>query len=254
MIRVTLVQMDVKWADPEANLDTAREMIAQAAAHHADLVVLPELWGSGYDLAHAANYATDVGSGLFYEMAALAQEHNLHLAGSLLEANGGRLFGPQGLAGSYRKMHRFRLMQEDRYLGAGNQPIHLTGLPWGKTALAICYDLRFPELFRGYAVIGAQLIVIPAQWPAPRIEHWRTLLRARAIENQCFVIGCNRVGADRDNVFGGASAVIGPWGELLVEGGDSPALLVAEVDLTEVEKARQRIPVLDDRRPECYQL
>jgi predicted amidohydrolase len=252
--------MDVKWADPEANLATARQMIAQAAAQRADLVVLPELWGSGYDLANAADYATDLGTGLFHEMATSAREHDLHLAGSLLEASGERiyntcaLFGPQGLVGSYRKMHRFGLMQEDRYLGAGDQPALLTGLPWGKTALAVCYDLRFPELFRGYAVFGARLIVIPAQWPAPRIEHWRTLLRARAIENQCFVIGCNRVGADRDNVFGGASVVIGPWGELLVEGGDSPALLMAEVDLTEVEKARQRIPVLDDRRPECYQL
>jgi predicted amidohydrolase len=118
--------------------------------------------------------------------------------------------------------------------------------------LAICYDLRFPELFRGYALGGARLIVIPAQWPAPRIDHWRTLLRARAIENQCFVAGCNRVGTDPDNTFGGASAVIGPWGELLVEGGDQAALLVARITPAKVDEARRRIPVLSDRRPDRY--
>jgi len=145
-------------------------------------------------------------------------------------------------------------MQEDRYLAAGDQPALCEGTPWGTTALAICYDLRFPELFRTYALAGARLVLLPAQWPAPRNDHWRTLLRARAIENQCVVAGCNRVGADHNNFFGGASAVIGPWGELLVEGSDRAALLVAEVNFDAVEEARRRIPILSDRRPECYGL
>jgi omega-amidase len=260
MIRIALAQMDVEWADPEANLATARQMVAQAATAGADLIVLPELWGSGYDLAHAADYTTPLDSGLFGEMVALAREHDLHVAGSLLEACEGRVYntcvlaGPQGLLGHYRKVHLFRLMDEDRYLAPGGRPALCDSLPWGATALAICYDLRFPELFRGYAVAGARLMVIPAQWPVRRIEHWRALLRARAIENQCVVAGCNRAGADGDAVFGGASAVIGPWGEVLVEGDDAPALLVAQVDLAEVEKARRHIPVFGDRRPECYEL
>ena len=260
MIKIALAQMNVRWADPHTNLATSRDMVARAAAADADLVVLPELWGSGYDLAHAADHATPVDAGLFRAMATLAREHGLHVAGSLLEESDGRvyntcaLFSPHGLVGRYRKLHRFCLMQEDRYLAPGDHPALFKDLPWGATALAICYDLRFPELFRGYAIAGARLMVIPAQWPAPRIDHWRTLLRARAIENQCVAAGCNRVGADPDNVFGGASAVIGPWGEVLAEGDDQAALLMAEVDFGAVDEARQHIPVLSDRRPDRYEL
>jgi predicted amidohydrolase len=260
MIKIALAQMDVKWAEPEVNLDTVRHMVAQATAAQADLLVLPELWGSGYDLAHAGQYATAVYDGLFREMATLAEDSNLYLVGSLLEKADGRiyntcaLFSPQGLVGTYRKLHLFRLMQEHQYLAPGEQPKLCDALPWGTTGLAICYDLRFPELFRGYAVAGAMLVVIPAQWPARRVDHWETLLRARAIENQCVVVGCNRVGKDIGDAFGGRSAVIGPWGEVLVEGDDQPALLLAEVDLAQVEQARQHIPILSDRRPECYEV
>jgi len=259
-IKIALAQIDVKWADPDANVATARQMVAQAAVHAADLVVLPELWGSGYDLSHAADYATPIDAGVFAEMAALAREHKLYLTGSLLEQSQGQfyntcaLFGPRGLVGRYRKLHRFRLMDEDRYLAPGDAPALLDDLPWGATALAVCYDLRFPELFRAYAVAGAQLIILPAQWPSARIDHWRTLLRARAIENQCFMVGCNRVGADPNNSFGGASAVVGPWGDVFVAGADGPGLFLAEVDLETVADARQSIPVLSDRRPDCYRL
>jgi omega-amidase len=258
MFKIALAQMDVKWAEPEANLATARQMVARAATAGADLVVLPELWGSGYDLAHAADYATPLHSGFFGEMAALAQAHDLHVAGSLLEARDGRiyntcaLFDPQGLVGNYRKLHLIGLMDEDRYLAPGDKLTLCEGPPWGATGLAICYDLRFPEVFRAYAVAGARLMVIPAQWPAPRIEHWRLLLRARAIENQCIVAACNRVGADPNNEFVGASAVVGSGGEVLVEGDERPALLMAEVDLAKVEETRHFLPVFHDRRPECY--
>ncbi|MCS7040082.1 MAG: carbon-nitrogen family hydrolase, partial [Caldilineales bacterium] len=123
------------------------------------------------------------------------------------------------------------------------------------TGLAICYDLRFPELFRLYALAGAQLILIPSEWPHPRLAHWRTLLRARAIENQCFVAAVNRVGSDRANTFCGHSALIDPWGETVVEADDaSVQLLTATVDFALVDDVRRRIPALADRRPECYTL
>jgi omega-amidase len=258
MLNIALAQMDVKWADPDVNLGRAREMVARAAEAGAGLVLLPELWGSGYDLAHAADYATAIDTGLFREMEALAARYDLHVAGSLLEADGGRVYnthvlvGPAGLVGRYRKIHLFRLMQEHQHLAPGDEPVLARGLPWGDTGLATCYDLRFPELFRGYALGGARLMLVPAQWPAQRTDHWRTLLRARAIENQCFVAGCNRVGSDPANDFGGVSAVIGPWGEVLTEGDDRPGLWLASADPAQVEEARQRIPILQDRRAECY--
>lgn len=260
MINIALAQMDIEWAAPDANLDTARRMVAQAATEGADLVVLPELWGSAYDLAHAADHATSLQAGLFGEMAALAREHGLYIAGSLLEDGEGRvyntcaLYGPQGLVGSYRKLHLIGLMEEDRYLTPGDRLALCEGLPWGATGLAICYDLRFPEVFRACALAGARLVVMPAQWPSPRSAHWRTLLRARAIENQCVIVACNRVGADPNNTFSGASAVIGPGGEVLVEGAERPALLMARVDMGTVDKVRRFLPIFRDRRPECYRL
>ncbi len=260
VITVALAQMDVQWAEPEANLRTARDMAARAAAQGADLVVLPELWGSAYDLAHAARYAAPLHEGFFGEMAALAREHGLYVAGSLLEADGGQiyntcaLYGPQGPLGSYRKLHLIGLMDEGRYLAPGERLTLCEGLPWGATGLAICYDARFPEVFRAYGVAGARLVVVPAQWPSPRIAHWQTLLRARAIENQCVIAACNRVGADPNNSFGGASALIGPGGEVLVEGGQESALLVAQVDMAAVDEVRGFLPVFEDRRPEYYKL
>ncbi len=258
-LRIALAQFDVRVGEPEANLATARRMVAEAARQGAKLVLLPELWGSGYDLPHAARYATPTDAGLFAEMTALAREHDLYLAGSLLEAADGRFYntllltGPEGPLATYRKVHLFRLMEEDHYLAPGESPV-VASTPWGATGLAICYDLRFPELFRGYAVQGARLILLPAQWPARRVEHWRTLVRARAIEDQCFVAACNRVGRDPgSDAFGGRSALVSPRGEVLVEGSeDDEALLIAEADLAEVERVREHIPVLQDRRPQIY--
>ena len=115
------------------------------------------------------------------------------------------LYSPEGrLAASYSKIHLFRLMDEDQYLAAGTAGV-LHELPWGCAGLAICYDLRFPELFRRYALEGARLLILPAAWPHPRRMHWRTLLRSRAIENQCFVAACNRVGTTDDVSFFGFS-------------------------------------------------
>lgn len=259
-ITISLAQIDVIVGRPQANLERARAWVQRAAKAGADLAVLPELWGGGYDLAHAAHHAGELGTGLFAEMAALAQTHGVHLAGSLLERrddgllNTAVIYGPGGdLLGRYSKVHLFRLMDEHRYLRAGDA-MPLFDLPWGRTALAICYDLRFPELCRYYALEGAVLTIIPAQWPISRVEHWRTLLRARAIENQMIVAACNRVGQDGDDdpPFGGHSAICDAWGRVVIEGGDEETLLTGEVDLATVTQARSFIPVFQDRRSDLY--
>jgi predicted amidohydrolase len=126
-------------------------------------------------------------------------------------------------------------------------------LPWGATSIAICYDLRFPELFRRYAVEGAKLMMIPAEWPLERIEHWKALLVARAIENQCYIAATNAAGQTGNTVFGGHSMIVDPWGKIIVAGGESPAMLTAEIELDVVDEVRDRIPVLRDRRPELYE-
>ncbi|MBK8021604.1 MAG: carbon-nitrogen family hydrolase [Chloroflexi bacterium] len=194
----------------------------------------------------------------FAQIATLATQHKISIVGSMLEkrglevSNSGTFFAPNGkLLGVYRKMHLFRLMEEDRFLQAGSAPL-LMELPWGMTGMAICYDLRFPELFRRYAVQGAKLIVIPAEWPIERIDHWRTLLIARAIENQCFIAATNAAGVIGDKTFGGHSMIVDPWGKIVVEIGENPGIVTAEIDIDYVDVIRNRIPVFEDRRSDIF--
>lgn len=258
-ITISVGQMDVRAGDPTRNLACVREWTAEAARRGSDLVVFPELWDTGYALDRAAELGSPTGQGRFAEVERLAREHHTHILGSMMELDAsGRAyntavwFTPDGASNAiYRKLHLFRLMHEERYLAPGPAPV-LHAAPWGKTGLAICYDLRFPELFRRYALDGAVLAIIPAQWPHPRMAHWQTLLRARAIENQMVVVGCNRVGEEDGTRFGGRSAVLDAWGEPLVEAGESEVLLTTQVDLSAVKRIRQAIPVFEDRRPDVY--
>jgi omega-amidase len=258
-ITVALAQMAIAAGRPDLNAAAARTLAAEAAARGANLFVLPELWPSGYDLERAVADAAPLDDGPFALMSELAREHSFYVVGTALESNpGGRpfntaaLYGPGGeLVGAYRKVHLFAPMGEREQMTAGDD-LPTFDLPWGRIALAVCYDLRFPEQWRQYTWAGARLIVIPAEWPVYRVEHWRLLLRARAVENQLFVVGCNRAGADGDGEFGGHSAAVDPWGHVLVEGGAEPGLYVATLDLDEVEHARGLFAFLGDRRPEVY--
>ncbi|MFN2222627.1 MAG: carbon-nitrogen family hydrolase [Candidatus Promineifilaceae bacterium] len=258
-ITVSLAQMDIITGQVDENLSRARSMIAEAARRGSDLVLLPELWSTGYDLRNAANHAAALDAGIFAETATLAARYKLHVAGSCLSIIGPNAFGntlvcfgPTGeRLGEYSKVHLYRLMDEDKYLTAGDRPT-VIDLPWGAAGLAICYDLRFPELFRKYALAGARMVILPAEWPRPRLAHWRTLLRARAIENQMFVIACNRVGETPGDHFPGHSAIVDPWGKAIVEGAEGEELLTAEIDLEEVIRFRELIPVFEDRRPDLY--
>ncbi|MDX1689105.1 MAG: nitrilase-related carbon-nitrogen hydrolase, partial [Candidatus Promineifilaceae bacterium] len=175
-LKISLGQMDVTLGAPDENLEKAQLLAAEAARRGSDFLVLPELWSTGYDLENAADYATPTDAGIFAEMAAIADRHNLYLLGSCLSrqgdggagntfANTAVLFDPEGNAlGEYSKIHLFRLMDEEKYLTGGD---HLTivDTPLGKMGLAICYDLRFPELFRAYALDGASVIFLPSEWP-----------------------------------------------------------------------------------------
>jgi omega-amidase len=261
-IKIALAQFNVALGQPRQNEEMARSLVARAADSGAQLVVLPELWFAGYDLANAELHAAALDEGAFAFMADLAGSYGVYLTGTSLEANPdglpyntAALFDPEGaLVGSYRKVHLWAPMGEVDHMSSGND-LPTFDLPWGRTALAICYDLRFPEAWRRYATAGARLVVIPAQWPARRVEHWRLFLRARAGENQFFVAGCNRAGVDREpegTAFGGYSAVSDPWGNLLVEGTMEPDLLLATLDLDEVDKARRLFPFLADRRSDLY--
>ncbi|MDP9417988.1 MAG: carbon-nitrogen family hydrolase, partial [Actinomycetota bacterium] len=177
--------------------------------------------------------------------------------GSLIErAPTGELYntavvlGPDGgLRASYRKIHRFGFSDgEPRLLAAGDAPVVYDAGEHGRWGLATCYDLRFPELFRALVDRGAEAVVVVAGWPAARIGHWSLLARARAVEDQVFVLGCNAVGQQGRTALGGRSVVIDPWGGVVAEAGGDAEVTAVDVDLADVARVRAEFPVLADRR------
>jgi omega-amidase len=260
-LKVSIGQFAVQKGQQDANWHTVQDFTAEAKRQGGDVVVFPELWNAGYVLDQADNFAHPLGEGLFADLQALAAKYDIHIVGSIFErcqpggvANTATLIAPdQEILGAYQKIHLFPLMDEPDYLKAGQQTVSVQA-PWGNSALAICYDLRFPELFRRYAIEGAKLAFMPSQWPHPRLTHFRTLVRARAIENQMFMVAVNRIGTDKDTQthFCGHSMVVDPWGEILIELGENAGVYTVELDLALVDDVRQRIPVLSDRRPELY--
>lgn len=258
-LTVSLAQMQVIPGDKLRNLNTFQRMVAEAANRKSTLLVAPELWHTGYDLENAKQHADELSKGIFAQVSKIAAEGKIAIVGSLLEkrgvevANSAPFVSPNGrVLGVYRKVHLFGLFDEDRYLQPGSAPLSLD-LPWGTTGIAICYDLRFPELFRRYTVNEkAKMILIPAEWPLERIEHWRALLVARAIENQCYIIACNAAGPAGNTVMGGHSMVVDPWGKIVVEAGEEPQLITVDIELDLVNDARDKIPVFDDLRLDIY--
>ncbi len=255
---ISLAQMNIQLGDVEGNFSSILPLVEEAAGQGSQLILLPELWSSGYDLKNRDKYHHE-NQRLLPQLLKAAQNSRIWIGGSWIEEENGNflntflLIDPQGnIAAKYSKIHLFGLMDEVQWLKGGNS-IQIARFPWGSAGLAICYDLRFPELFRRFGMEGAPATLIVAQWPARRIDHWSTLLRARAIENQMLVIAVNCVGQIGKELFGGKSAVINPWGEVLVEGSEGEAcLLTTEIDLDEVHRVRRWMPVFKDRRPDIY--
>lgn len=259
-MRIALLQMDIALGDVAANRRKAMAMAEEAIARGARLLVLPEMWTTGYKLTEIQTLAEPAGGPTVHMLGALARQHGVEIiAGSIAEERGGKVYntsyaiGAHGAAiAKYSKIHLIGLMEEDRYLAPGDSKA-LFDLSIGKAGIIICYDLRFSELPRALALAGCQALFVPAEWPAARAAHWRALNIARAIENQMFVIAVNRVGVDDGNLYHGRSLVVDPWGEVLAEGPENDEKLVyADVDFAAVNEIRQRLPVFADRRPQYY--
>ncbi len=260
LFTISLAQMNIQLGKPEENIKKAVSFVEDAARNSSHLILLPELWSSGYDLENAPLHAGATPE-ILSELLHLSHVHKLCIGGSLLEAAAEGLYNtfawispdlPQPIF--YRKIHLFRLMAEEQWLRPGDQPVCVP-TAWGTSGLSVCYDLRFPEIFRRYALDGARCVLLSAEWPVRRIAHWKTLLRARAIENQSFMVATNCVGASSKDQFGGSSTVISPWGEALIEGSQSgEEILHASIETDQIDQARGFMPVFQDRRPEVYGL
>ncbi|MBL8750637.1 MAG: carbon-nitrogen family hydrolase [Planctomycetes bacterium] len=260
--RAACVQFDVRPGDVATNVAAMRTGVEEAVAGGAQLCVLPELWPTSFvanpdeALLHASAAAEE-------DLRELTASHGLVAIGSALEAADGKFFNTAvvfergEVRAKYRKIHLFSPNLEHRLHAWGHDPcIAETSL--GRIGILICYDLRFPELARYYFRKGAELLAVPGQWPEARALHWRTLLRARAIENEMFVIGCNRTGQEPSQrngeamAFPGDGRIVDPTGEVLASGSGEAGAVIATIELRNVRTMRRILPLHRDQRPSVY--
>jgi len=255
-VTVAAIQFNITLGEIDRNLGKAEAALRRVAERGAQLVVLPEMWSAGFAYRKLPELAAETPR-VLERLAALSAELQLTVVGSLPELAEGKVCNTAYVvdrgrpAGSYRKLHLFSLMNENEHIVAGTQSA-VVETAVGRLGLAVCYDLRFPELFRKLALDGAEILCLPGEWPVPRQLHWRTLLRARAIENQCFVVAANCCGRQGKLDFFGMSLIVAPRGELLAEADDFATELVAVCDFRELSDYRAQITAFADRRPDVY--
>jgi len=254
-MRVALVQLDIAWEDVEENHRRALRHLKQAKASGARLVLLPEMFSTGFSMKSdriaqapggpSETFLRDTAGKLGLWILASVPE-----AGTPAPRNTALIVSPAGEVTRYAKIHPFSFGGENRVYTGGDRVV-TANIEGVRVTPFVCYDLRFPEPFR-LAAEETDLFAVVANWPQERISHWKTLLSARAIENLCYVAGVNRVGEGGGLRYTGDSAAISPWGETLAGGGSEETLLLFDADPSVVRDARARFPALSDRRPEAY--
>jgi predicted amidohydrolase len=255
-VRIALIQMDIKRGDWETNVKRVFSFLEQVSNLQAQICLLPEMWSTGFALDH--NFPI-LAKKYFQETLDLMRSwsHKFHLyllGGTIPEVSEEKIYNtsfflsPFGeILGFYRKRILFPLLREDKYFTPGSG-IQCLKTPWGKMGVMICYELRFPAGFQELRLQGARVVFVPAQFPRPRESHWVTLLRARAIENQYYIVACNRVGEDSSSLsYFGNSMIVDPWGEVLLQAREKETVLSLEVELSLVEKIRSEFPLYQDR-------
>ncbi len=280
-MKVACVQMDVLHCRKQENLERALHMALEAVNQGAELIVVPEVFSTGFCYEHFDHAAETLPSPILENLACFSEANDCIIMGSIIERvtseefssnrssedsknlfhsdsansmlyfNLGFCFESGVLAGSYRKTHPFK--DESRYFSKGSliEPITLKKQNL-KIGFQICYELRFPEVARKLALAGSDLLVTAAAFPNPRSEHWKILARARAIENQIPHIACNRTGSAPDCTYFGNSMIIDAWGEVKADAGNKECVIVSDLDLSRKEEIRKAIPIFEDRRIELY--
>jgi len=245
------IQLDIAWSDPQANCRAFEDMLSAAAPQPGDLAVLPEMFSTGFSM-DAASLAEPPDGPAAASLSETARRFGIYILAGLAARhddtcrNEALLLAPDGsTTGRYWKTHPFSPSGEQEHYTPGDRAVVL---PVGEFQLApaVCYDLRFPELFRSGAAAGANLIAVIANWPAVRSEHWSQLLIARAIENQAYVIGVNRCGADPNHSYAGQSVIIDPQGGTLARAAEDQCVISAPLDIETVNRWREDFPALGD--------
>lgn len=247
-------QLDIQWEEKEANHANVQKLLEKAAPSRDSLIVLPEMFATGFSM-NVGTITDDRDRTTQKFLARLAAGYKAFvLAGVVTRCEDGRglnqavIYKPTGRElARYSKLHPFSYVGETDHYAAGTG-IETFICNTFTVAPFICYDLRFPEAFRAATRQGAQLLVVIANWPAPRENHWTSLLKARAIENQSFVIGINRCGTDPNHEYSGRSRIINPRGEILEDAGSAEGWIEAELNLQELIDYRNEFPALEDMR------
>lgn len=250
-IRVALAQQRI-LPDREVNIMKGMSLIKRALQVRANLVILPEVFNTGFYYHNYENIEPTIEEELDLILK-LSNNKNIVIIAGVAEKDGEDFYNSAviihrgEIIGKYRKTHMFPLTSEIRYFKAGNE-IKVFETPVGKIGILICYELRFHELFKKLVKMGAEIIAIPAEFPKVRIDHWKVLLQARAIDNQVFVVGVNCVEGDLD--YGGHSMLVDPMGKVLVEGGEYQEVMMSDIRLSEIYEVRKKFPFLNGLREE----
>lgn len=249
-LRLAMAQMDISTGNWEKNCQRAQSFLEKAYQLEAKLFILPEMWSTGFFVDNFSSLARSTFNSTFDLIRLWARRYRLYLvAGSIPEVAGERIFNtsffisPQGeIIGYHRKRRLFPSFHEPELFYPGNE-LEVFPSPWGPLGILICFELRFPTDFQVLRKKGANIVVLPAQFPNPRENHWMILNRARAIENQVYLFACNRVGENKGQSFFGSSLIVDPWGEVLINGREGERLIATEIDLSLVDKVREEFPL-----------
>ncbi|SDH64601.1 Predicted amidohydrolase [Sinosporangium album] len=270
-LTVSCVQLNVHDNDREGTVRRCLDLVDRAAEQGAKLVVIPEMWnGIGFAVPEGEDIAEPVPGPSTDLLAERARRHGLYIVGSLYATaqDGSRVnlapvIGPEGtVLGSYAKSHLFDapgrvdipvgVRESDRVRAGSDLPVIPT--EFGPLGVAICADLRFPEVFRTLALRGARIIVLPSAFLSPRMDHWEFFMRARATENQVYMVAANQSGTEPVSglTFVGRSMVVDPWGTVVATASDGDCVVTTHLDLGLIDLTRERFPLLAQRRPELY--
>ncbi len=257
-INIAIIQLKISLGNKDKNFKKVKKL-ASSLPNNIDIICLPELFSTGYALKSASKLAESTNGPTidFLSNIAVSTQANL-IGGSFIEESNDKLFNSSPilnrsgeLIGIYRKTHLFSLMKEIDYFDSGSD-LKIFDLDIGPIGVLICYDLRFPEASRSLTTQGAKIIFYPSHFPNPRYLHWLTLISARAIENQLFTVGINRIGHDQSNTYFGHSLIADPWGKIVFEASEEENAFLVEINLREIDKVRSFLPSLKDRRPDIY--
>ncbi|GAF63129.1 putative hydrolase [Bacillus sp. TS-2] len=263
MLKISIYQMHIIPAEPQANRDRVSKWVSNEIekAEKPDILILPELWTTGYRLEDLQEIA-EVPEGETYKLLSeLAQKYAINIVGGSIAVKVGEkiynralVFNRTGqLIYQYDKMHLVPMLNEPDFLTAGDKRARLFTLDGYRMGLIICYDLRFPELARSLALEGMDVLFVVAEWPEARFQHWEVLQQGRAIENQCFLVSCNTVGEDQGTIFAGCSKIINPWGDIIIEGTkNKEETITSLIDIKTVKSIRENVPVFESRVPHLY--